>query len=151
MIRIVAASAVHIGPIANRMRVDDVTECEAFGHSPKQALRDGLSGSWFTLTACRNGRAEAMFGVTAVNAIEGVGRPWMLGTDAIYAHGHYLARHGRQVLDLMHKGFPRLENYVSSRNDRAIRLLRFWGFQIDAASVVVRGVEFLPFWRDIRV
>jgi hypothetical protein len=142
-----AASHAHVGRIANRMREIDQAECAAFGRSPKQALRLGLIGSSFAVTAMLDGSPHAMFGVTPANSLEGIGRPWFLGSDAVLSCARPLLEIGPGVIALMHRRFGRLENLVSVRNERAIRLLKRWGFIVEADALPINGEAMLPFWR----
>lgn len=128
------------------MRVEDRRECAAFGHSPKQALRDGLNASTICLTALVDGKPEAMMGLVVVSAIEGLGRPWMLGTDEIFRHGRELIAWGPGILSGMFDSTPRMSNLVSSTNARAIRLLRRWGFAVEEQEEMIGGVAFRKFW-----
>ncbi len=145
MIALVPARAVHVGPIAARMRAADMTECAAMGHAPRQALRAGLRGSSICLTAMVDGRAEAMIGLVVTNALCGEGSPWMLGTDAIYRHPRALLRGGPPLLAAMLDSTARLENLVSADNDRAIRFLRWLGFTIDQEVRMIAGTPFHSF------
>jgi hypothetical protein len=130
------------------MRTIDRIECEAFGRSGKESLRLGLKASSIAITALRDGRPEAMFGVVPVNAIEGVGRAWFLSTDAALACARDLMERGPAVIAVLHARFRRLENMVSSDNHRAIRMLGRWGFEVEDETMMVSGVEFRPFWRE---
>lgn len=149
MIEIVPATGAHVGAIATRMREADVRECRAFGHSPRQALRLGITGSSYCLTAKVDGSAHAMMGVTPISLLEGRGMPWMLGTDEIMRHGRELVGVGPRILSAMSATYRRLENRVWAGNDAAIRLLRRWGFTVEDAPEVIGGLEFLPFWRAV--
>lgn len=149
-ISIVPASAVHIGPIATRMREADRVECAALGHNPKQALRAGLASSSPAWTALVGGRAEAMFGLVATSALGGEGRPWMLGSDAIYAHPRALLRRGPGFLAAMFDATPRLSNLVAADNIRAIRLLRRWGFTLDTETMMIDNIAFRLFHAERR-
>lgn len=151
MISFVAASGAHVGRVATRMREVDRVECAAFGRSPKEALRLGLRASSFTLTGLYGGQPHAMFGVSPVNAIEGVGRPWFLGSDVVYSCARELLSDGPLVIAEMHRRFRRLENIVACRNERALRLLRRWGFRIEDETMTFGGVEFVAFWREADV
>jgi hypothetical protein len=150
MITIGPASPAHIGRIATRMRDADRRECEAFGRSPKQALRTGLKASSLCWTGKKDGRPGAMFGATSRNEIEGVGIAWFLGTDEVFGCARELLALGPAVIEAMHRRFRRLENLVSSDNEAAIRLLGHWGFEIGSDTMDVNGVEFRPFWRETR-
>ena len=145
MITILPATLTHIGPIATRMRVADRVECAALGHSPKQALRAGLASSSPAWTALVDGRAEAMFGLVVTSALGGEGRPWMLGSDAIYAHPRAMLRRGPRFLAAMFRSAPRLSNLVAADNVRAIRLLRRWGFTLDKETTMIGNIAFRLF------
>jgi hypothetical protein len=150
MIRLVPASPAHVGRIANRMRGIDRQECEAFGRSPKEALRVGLKASSLAWTAIVDGRPEAMFGATPRNAIEGTAIAWFLATDAAFGCARALLTTGPAVIEAMHRRFSRLENMVSTDNDAAIRMLGRWGFELGSDTMTISGVEFRPFWRERR-
>lgn len=150
MIEIVPASASHVRPIANRIRDIDRRECEAFGHSVKEALRLSVRGSVLSWTALLNKRPEAMFGVVPVSVIEGRGRAWFLATDAAFGCARELLSGAPAVIEAMHRRFNRLENWVSTENAAAIRMLGRWGFELGEQAMMVRGVEFRPFWKDRR-
>lgn len=145
MVEIVPASPAHIGRIASRMRADDRAECAAFGLSPREALRRGLAESTLAWTAKVDGRPEAMFGLVVVSAIEGSGRPWLLGTEAVFAHGRALIGRGPALIAAMLDSTPHLENLVSASNPRAIALLRRWGFTIEEDRQMIGNIEFLTF------
>jgi hypothetical protein len=58
---------------------------------------------------------------------------------------------GRDVVDFMQDSFRRLENVIAAVNDRGIRMLRFWGFEVGQDVQVFGGTDFLPFWRGANV
>ena len=145
MVEIVPATPAHIGRIATRMRADDRAECAAFGLSPRDALRRGLAESTLAWTAKVDGRPEAMFGLVVVSAIEALGRPWLLGTDAVFAHGRALLAEGPGLIAAMLDSTPRLENLVSATNTRAIALLRRWGFTLEEDRQMIGNIEFQTF------
>lgn len=145
MIRLVPAKLCHIGPVANRMRAEDIEECAAFGRTPKQALRMGLRASVDAYTALVDGRPEAMMGLTPVNAIERQGTPWMLGTDAIYQHPRAMLYLGPKIIAWWADSTKNLSNLVARKNARAIRMLRRWGFEVGDEPTVIGGIEFVTF------
>lgn len=146
-VRIVPAEWCHINIIANRMRAVDAEECRAMGRAPKQALRTAFMSSEKAWTATVDDRPEAMFGVVVESLIDRLGTPWFLGTDEVYRHGRELIMHGPGILARMGDSSRRLANLVSAHNDRAIRLLRKWGFTVMDDEVTVRGVAFRHFER----
>lgn len=131
------------------MRAEDVRECAAMGHGPKQALRMGLRASIVALTAMVDGRPEAMLGVAPINLMEDLGSPWMLGTDVVMDHGRELLAWGPGIVAGLHRYFARLENLVSADNGKAIRLLRRWGFEVADDVRLIGGVEFVTFSRKV--
>lgn len=149
-VELVRASPAHVGRIATRMREEDRRECQAWGRTGKQALRSGIIASSICMTALKDGRPEAMFGVTPINALEGSGRVWFLGTDVVLGCARDLLALGPAVIDAMHGRFQRLENWVSTENLPACRMLGRWGFELGDDRMTVRGVEFMPFWREAR-
>ncbi|GAA0335375.1 hypothetical protein GCM10009087_52220 [Sphingomonas oligophenolica] len=132
------------------MRADDVIECAAMGHRPKQALRDGLTASSLCFTALVDGRPEAMFGLVVTNALAGEGTPWMLGTEAIYRHPRAMLRWGPRFVAAMLDSTPVLSNLVSVDNVRAIRFLRRLGFSIGKDRIMFASTEFVTFSRGDR-
>lgn len=115
------------------------------GRTPKQALRLALLTSDQAWTALVEGKPEAMFGVTTECALTRELVPWFLGTDAVYRHGRLLVSWGPVWLRKLGDSTATMRNLVSARNDRAIRLLRRWGFEVGDDEVMVRGVPFLHF------
>lgn len=145
-VEVVASRVTHIGPIANRMRAIDREECEAMGHSPKHALRNGFMLSDRCWTALVDGRPEAMFGAVTVSAIDRRSTVWFLGTDEVYRHGRVLLSWGPSFLRKAVDSSWHASNLVSSANGKAIRLLQAWGFTVETEEHDVRGVPFRYFW-----
>lgn len=142
--RLVPADASHIPALANVMRHADRLEVGAMGMAPDKALRHGLASSLWALTAMED-EPIAMLGVMPVNMIDGVGSPWMLGSERIYDHARDLVRFGPGLIAEMRASFERLENVVHTGNDRALRFLRHFGWTISEQREIYGGVEFVRF------
>lgn len=99
-------------------------------------------------TAKVDGRAEAMFGIVTVSAIDRTARPWFLGTDEVYRHGRLLLVVGRRLVARWLDSSTRLEQVVASENARAIALLRRWGFTVGETETMIGGMAFRHFWRE---
>lgn len=127
------------------MRASDVEECRAFGLTPKQGLRQSLMASSIAYTAKVDGVPAAMLGVESVSLVEGLGRPWMLGTEEVYRQGKALLELGPWIIGRMLDSSPELANVVSQTNGRAIRVLRRWGFEVGEEVQMIGGVPFLDF------
>jgi len=86
-IRVLPVRALDVRWIARRMRRADRDEVwKASGMTPVEAITYSLRKSSAAWTVSIDGRAEAIFGVGAINILAGVGAPWLLGTDAIERH-----------------------------------------------------------------
>lgn len=133
------------------MREIDLAECAAKGRTPRQGLTVSLAGSLFALTAMVDGSPHAMFGVWEHSLANSIGRPWFLGTDAVFDHPRDLLVYGPRVVAFMHGSFRRLENVVSARNVRALAFLRKLGFEVGDEVVIEGGEPFLKFWRGEHV
>jgi hypothetical protein len=147
-VEIVPSRLTHVGPIATRMREIDRIEAAAMGRSPKQALRLGIRCSYHCWTAMIEGRPEAMLGVTPISLLTGKGIPWLLGTDALFKEARALMTLGPPIIGAMLHVFPHLSNLVARENEKAIRLLRRWGFTVGEETVMIGGVVFIPFRLD---
>jgi hypothetical protein len=129
------------------MRAADRQECEAFGRSPKQALRISLRTSLEAFTALDDeGKPIAMFGLSVTDALSGRAMPWFLATDvAMEDYARDLLTRGRRIIGAWLEAFPYLENLVTADNDKAITLLRHWGAEIGTEERMIGGVPFVPF------
>ena len=149
MIEMVPASAAHVRRIANRMGHWDRIECEAGGRDPVTALRLSLAGSVMAWTALVNRGPVAMWGVAPLSEIDGLGSPWMLGTDEARRHPRALVVLGGRYSDEMQRRFRRLENRVHANNEVAIRWLSRLGYVIEGVELV-NGHPMRSFWREAR-
>src|SRR6478735_11958123 len=112
------------------MRDIDRLECATMGHTPRGALRSGILGSTICWTVMIDGKPEAMMGAAPSNLIDGVGRPWLLMTDAAGRQHVTLVRLGRIYTAAMHRHYSRLENWIHADNNRTIRYLTRLGYAI---------------------
>lgn len=143
---LVEASPDHIPYLAENMREADVREVGALGRSPREALESGLRSSLWALTAIED-EPVAMLGVASRSMIEGIGVPWMLGTERIYDSGRAMVALVPPVIAEMAATFSRLENIIDKENERALRFLRWAGFSVGDDPLMIGGVSFLRFER----
>ena len=113
-------------------------------------MQHGLAESVRTWTALIDHQPHAMFGVVAGDDQREDGVPWFLGSDQVARHARLMVAYGPTVVATMHRHARRLCNFVSSDNRQAIRLLVHWGFTVDLEQVVVRGIAFRRFIREIK-
>lgn len=120
--------ATDVGKVAARMREIDVLECRETGHTPKQALRSGLLLSDVPVTVELDGEPIAMFGIVPTSLTSGEGAIWFLGTEDVYTQGRAWLAEAKPWIE--RQPFRVLRNRVHASNTRAIRLLRWLGFDI---------------------
>lgn len=143
--KLVSAEPEHIPFLAEHMREADRRECGAWGRNPEQALNRALKSSVWALTAIVDDEPHAMMGVTPLNAIEGIGIPWMLGTERIYDSPRLLLRYGPAIIGEMREQFPTLTNMVAADNDRAKTFIRHFGWEISERQTIVGDVALQRF------
>lgn len=128
----------HIDYVAEHMRHQDRDEVIAAtgAHDVRAMLTTsvGAAGgcSWVALN---EDKPVAIFGVGHFDPKVGV--PWMLATHDVFQTpraSRALVSKGRWYIQRMLANYPRLENYVDTRNERAIRWLRHLGFTIHPAA-----------------
>jgi hypothetical protein len=71
-----------------------------------------------------------MFGVVDTSVVEGRGRVWAIATKQAEGSWRELIRLGVSILSMLTDRYMTLENYVHSDNAKAIRWLRWSGFQV---------------------
>lgn len=129
------------------MRAIDRRECEAFGRTPKQALRFALVASLRPMTVFIDGRPAAMFGITPVCLLEGEAHPWMLATDDLYRRLDVMDWAAPVFFARMSAMFPRMWNWVAVDNRRARAWLARMGFRFGRTDVI-GGLPMIRFFRE---
>lgn len=143
-VRVVFAKPEHIDWIAPRMRRADVDEVRAAsGKSPREALEFSVDRSNEAYTALFNDVPAAMFGVGWINIINGIGAPWLLGTDEVEKNYRHFLRGSKWWIGQLSSRYDILTNVVDDRNTVSKRWLAFLGFTLFEPTVI--GVERRPF------
>jgi len=166
---IIPAHKDHIDYLAGHLRKADVEECAACGLGPREALEQSLEASIAAWTAMEmppalspgsgdpedtsdlhaglsaGGKPVCMFGVTLLDALAGMGCPWLLGTDDLRGHGPSLARLTKPYLARMLDIFPLLAGWIDVRQP-AVKWLKWVGFEVDRSPVPF-GPYNMPFYR----
>lgn len=147
--RLVEAVPEHVAEIEAHVRPEDAAELWAAGRqTPEQAITHCMAASVFTLTGLVDELPVCIFGVVPTSSLSGRGAPWMVGTVHLERHQRLFLRACRGVIDEMNAMFPKLENAVDARNIKAIRWLRWLGFEIKTA--VPFGPDRMPFHPFVR-
>jgi hypothetical protein len=84
-----------------------------------------------------------MFGVSKEGAI------WLLASDDIHRIRFSFLRESRKVIDFLNQKYPKLWNYVDSRNQLHLRWLKWCGFIF--LRKVNYGVNQKPFYEFIKL
>lgn len=144
------ATAEDIEALADRMRQADRDELAAsHGHSPREALEKALAASTSAWVGVVDGLPVCMFGVAPASILSGRGVVWMLGAQELDSYPRTFLRRCRGCVDMMHRVYPRLENFVDDRNTTSKNWLRWLGFTLAEEAVTLRsGVQFRHFWRE---
>ena len=137
-----------LGP---RLRDADKEELKiSCGLGPVTALTKSLNDSDAAYVAVDGeGVPILMFGVVNANQ-DFIGVPWMLGGKGIYQHTRQLKSECKEWLDVVHKDYELLFNYVHAENPKAIRWLQWMGFTM-VRLVPEYGVGKKPFYEFIKV
>lgn len=148
---IVKAEPWHAHAIAENIRDADRQELWASSRSdPLDAMLKGMERTASSFVAIYDGQVAAMFGASPYSIMGDKGAAWMIGSKVLEQPGAQkdLLRLSVPVLDYMLDQFPALlYNFVDQRNDKAIRWLRWLGFQFgEAMPYGVDKLPFLPFW-----
>lgn len=139
-----------IHELAPRMRKSDVEEIAASsGVVPEQALfLSFLAGAETHSIIAPDGEIIGMFGVVPTQDPM-VGVPWMLASDRLPEIRKHFLPQSLEWVEKVNKQFPILTNYVDKRNTKAIRWLRYLGFQFPQL-IEDFGVEKKPFYEFVR-
>jgi len=148
---IVIATPDHIVDIAKKVRPEDRAELWAATLAkPDDAMRHGLDYSDKAYTGLLDGVAVCMWGVAPVCLLNGLGAPWMVGTSDLDQHALKFLRVCREPLLELFQGYDKLENYVDARNTKAIRWLKFMGFNVEETEMPYGALKlpFHRFWKE---
>jgi hypothetical protein len=135
--------------LAPRLRDADINEVKAsMDWNPEQALIYGFYESSVCMSAVRNNKPFVMFGVVEVEPE--VGAIWLLGSSMIETSWVFFLRKSKLWLDVLHKDYPLLFNYVDQRNEVHIRYLKWLGFTFINLHPQF-GAGKLPFYEFVRI
>lgn len=136
-----------ISTLVSRARKADADEFLAVcGSTPEQVI---IRGSYMgAMAGLADGVPYCVFGVNRAAMISDMGIPWMVGTVDLDRHARYFIKHCRAIVDGWMLEYRMLENHIDARNTKAIRWLKWMGFEFDdPAPYGWLGMPFLRFWR----
>ena len=114
-------------------------------------MADALELSYSLSTVCKAGflddKLVNVWGVCLMNLEDGIGQPWMIGTDEVENATLPFLRNCCYYLNEMQQGYSSLYNHVYADNAIAIRWLKWMGFKMqDAAPYGPFGKPFHRFY-----
>jgi hypothetical protein len=141
MIMVVPATIEHAERMAPVMRKEDRAEILALGYTPVEALRASLEESALAETAILGDSVVAMWGAVPQTRLGHKAFVWMLGTELVPEHPRELLRGSKSFIDHVQRTYPLLECLVDTRYTKAVRWIRWMGFQT-RFEFPINGVQF---------
>lgn len=125
-----------IAPIVANIREDDRRECMAQTLlQPADALAFVMRSAVRAWVGLVDGQHACIFGVSrsSLSTLEW-GTPWLIGTPLIERHERAFLRRNKAYISEFKTIFPKMENWVDMRNEKAVRWLAWLGFKIHDAE-----------------
>lgn len=145
------ATSLDVAILATALEERPDTQADDRGLMPADRLRHTCASSAQIWTA-RNrhdGLPVVLWGVSPHAADPEVGQLWMLASEPFNDDPAELRSLSRLVLSEMLGEFPRLENYIDARKDRALDLMRSIGFTVEPGiHQLASGRTFHKVWID---
>lgn len=125
-------SLVDVLAIAPHMRREDIEEVISFGQSPTTALTYSWENSDDCAVVTIDGVIACALGVMRSGILGNSGMPWFLTTDVLnsFSAQKELLKHSPQVVSVFMNSYDKLHNYVDARYEKAIRWLKWLGFEV---------------------
>ncbi|WP_271311450.1 hypothetical protein [Yersinia intermedia] len=143
-VQIVPATQEHAAALLPRVRQADVDEFYAAAlMSPDEVIQRSMSASTVCFAGLVDGEVIVLFGVVPGSILTGFGVPWLVAADSMERYQFTFLRHCKPAVRYILSIYPRLENYVDTRNSAAKRWLHWLGFTID--DPIPYGALKLPF------
>lgn len=111
------------------------------GREPLESLLEGIRYSAEAWTGLVDGEIVCIWGVVPQTLIGQVGVPWMLGSDLVRHYSVPFLRRNKPMIARWRQRWPVLRNVVDARHARAIRWLRWLGFEIGPPVPIGRNGE----------
>lgn len=140
-----------LAEIARNMREADRIEVKASsGLSPYESLKYSCGKSNFTVVVLVDDTPIAVFGLSVINALTGLGTPWLLSSTEALKHRREFFKLSPPIIQEMLSICPKLYNYVHAENKISIRWLKWLGFTVECNPVEygIKGEKFHKFYMN---
>jgi hypothetical protein len=133
--------------LALTIRPADAAEVEAWGLTPREALRHSVSGSLLACTTTFDGAVAAMWGVApgkswmGGSALGGTRCAWLLTGLLVEAHPFTFHREAKAIAKTLIELWGPLANAVDVRHERSLAWLQRLGGTVDGV-LLVNGYPF---------
>lgn len=118
----------HIKQLSRTMREYDRREIAMLGKTPEFGLRYSVNNSSKVFCYCEDGKVLMMVGVCP--AMGDVGVIWMISTEETFSRKRMqFIRETKGVLEELSEGYSTLYNIIHQNNHKAIRWLKYLGFE----------------------
>lgn len=124
---IVPARALHIKPMAAKLRQAHAIEMGQFGFDPRRALHDAVRQSHFARTALVDGQPEAMWGLMGTLLADGA-LVWFVMSDRAAAHPRLIVAEARNQLHEMGQHYSELATTILPGDTRSMAFATYLGF-----------------------
>lgn len=137
--------------LAPRLRQADLMEIDAAsGENPLQALIRGFEQSWQPFTMLVDDQPIGMFGAVPMDKDFLTAAIWLLSTDDLFNVRYQFLRNSRLWLDVLHKPFSIVFNYVDARNTVHVKWLKWCDFKFIAKHDQF-GYRKQPFYEFVKI
>ncbi len=130
-ITILPATPEHARRMAPHLRIEDRREIEAVNEDPERVLVFSVRQSMEAWTAFWYEQPIAMWGIGVESALGNVATPWLLTTPMVEGCRVRFARQAKEFVEDKALTWKIMYGYTDSRYARALKLLRWLGFEID--------------------
>lgn len=138
--------------IAEHLRQSDVDELVA-SYGDDVNMSAVLKTAWERSSQCFVGlddRSTPVMILGVVPIMDGLGSPWLLGTEQMVEARHALIHEMQVYMEMFHEEYPTLLNKVDARQRKTIKWLEYLGFEV--GEEVPEGPYDMPFkyFRSVR-
>jgi hypothetical protein len=136
--------------MATHLRKEDFDEAFATtGESPHLGVKESWDNSIRKWIIFKGDAPVGAFGVRPLTMFSDIGIVWLLGTDGLSKIKKFFVKISKPIIAEMMNDFKILVNFVDMRYTKAVRWLKWCGFQFDEpAPFGALGLPFSKFYME---